>query len=63
MPHIAAKYSVEERDAMGVGMVDRGMSAHEVKAAAEAGLLERSTGRASRRSIHPSHPSVPTPAW
>jgi hypothetical protein len=44
MPHIAAKYSVEERDAMGVGMVDRGMSAHEVKAAAEAGLLERSDG-------------------
>jgi hypothetical protein len=44
MPHIAAKYSVEERDAMGVGMVDRGMSAHEVKAAAEGGLLERSDG-------------------
>jgi hypothetical protein len=44
MPHIAAKYSVEERDAMGVGMVDRGMSAHEVKSAAEAGLLERSDG-------------------
>jgi hypothetical protein len=42
--HIAPKYSVEERDAMGLGMVDRGMSAHEVKAAAEAGLLERGDG-------------------
>jgi hypothetical protein len=42
--HIAPKYTVEERDAMGIGMVDRGMSAHEVKAAAEAGLLERSDG-------------------
>jgi hypothetical protein len=27
MPHIAPKYTVEERDAMGIGMVDRGMSA------------------------------------
>jgi hypothetical protein len=42
--HIAPKYTVEERDAMGIGMVDRGMSAHEVKAAAEAGLLERPDG-------------------
>lgn len=44
MAHIAPKYSVEERDAMGLGMVDRGMSAQEVKTAAEAGLLERSDG-------------------
>jgi hypothetical protein len=44
MPHIAPKYTVEQRDAMGIGMVDRGMSAHEVKAAAEAGLLERPDG-------------------
>jgi hypothetical protein len=42
--HIAPKYTVEERDAMGIGMIDRGMSAHEVKAAAEAGLLERPDG-------------------
>jgi hypothetical protein len=44
VPHIQPKYSIEERDAMGLGMVDRGMSAHEVKAAAEAGLLERDDG-------------------
>jgi hypothetical protein len=44
MPHIAPKYTVEQRDAMGIGMVDRGMSADEVKAAAEAGTLERSDG-------------------
>jgi hypothetical protein len=44
MPHIAPKYSAEQRDAMGIGVVDRGMSADEVKAAAEAGMLERSDG-------------------
>jgi hypothetical protein len=44
MPHIAPKYTVEQRDAMGIGMVDRGMSADEVKAAAEAGMLERPDG-------------------
>jgi hypothetical protein len=44
VPHIAAKYTADERDAMGLGVVDRGMTAEEVKTAAEAGLLERSDG-------------------
>jgi hypothetical protein len=48
-PHIAPKYTVEERDAMGIGMVDRGMSADEVKAAAEAG-----TARAPRWDTPPT---------
>jgi hypothetical protein len=42
--YIAPKYSVDERDAMGIGMVDRGMGAQEVRTAAQAGLLERSDG-------------------